>query len=76
MITDQQIIYDALRRYTTERQAFCNYAHHEGSLKENGEPFTAEEKADSAEIARRCDRLASIAADVLKDQQSSIIRVQ
>lgn len=73
MITDQQIMYDALRRYTIARQEFAAYANKEGSVKENGEEFSEEEKADALAIAARCDRLTAGALGVLQDGEKRII---
>jgi hypothetical protein len=75
MITDEQIIYDALRRYTLTRQTFCEYAHTEGCLKEDGEEFTDEEKIEALQVATQCDRLTQFALKKLKDEESQIIRV-
>jgi hypothetical protein len=73
MITDQQIIYDALRIYAKHRQTFCEFVHKEDSESLEGKPFTDIEKADALKIAKQCSRLTDIAAQVLQDQQSPII---
>lgn len=57
VIKDEEIIYDALRRYTAERQAFARYMHDPGAVKEDGTPFTDEEKAQALQIARQCQRI-------------------
>jgi hypothetical protein len=75
MITDEQIIYDALRRYTITRQEFCEHVHAEGSMKHSGEDFTDEEKAHAVQVASQCDRLTSFALKKLQEMQSPIIRV-
>ena len=75
MITDEQIIYDALRRYTIARQQFCEYATTEGNLKEDGEEFTEVDKEQAIQVARQCDRLTGYALKKLQEMQSPIIRV-
>ena len=75
MITDEQIIYDALRRYTIARQEFCAFIYTEGSLKEDGEEFTETEKEHAAQVAKQCDRLTTFALKKLQEMQSPIIRL-
>jgi hypothetical protein len=75
VITDEQIIYDALRIYRDQRQRFAVYVHKDDSLREDGEEFTDEEKADALQVATQCDRLAQFALKKLKDEESQIIRV-
>lgn len=73
MITDEQIIYDALRRYTLQRQTFYTYVITDGNLREDGEEFTKEEIADAMQVAKQCDRLTQQALARLKKAQSPIV---
>ena len=75
MITDEQIIYDALRRYTITRQKFAEFVHTEGNVKEDGEEFTEVEKEHASQVARQCDRLTTYALEKLQEMQSPIIRL-
>jgi hypothetical protein len=73
MITDEEMVFDALRRYAAWRQEFADSIHQKDALKEDGTEYTKEEKAWSLQFAKQADRLATYAKEKV---DSPIIMVQ
>ena len=73
MIKDEEIIYDAMRRYTAERQAFARYVHQKDATKQDGTAFSDEEKAHALALARQCQRITDYAKEKV---ESPIVLLQ
>jgi len=73
MITDEDIVYDALRRYTAWRQDFALQIHQPGAEKSDGTLYTDEEKSLAIQLAKQCDRLTQYAKEKV---ESPIILMQ
>jgi major membrane immunogen (membrane-anchored lipoprotein) len=73
VITDEEMVFDALRRYAAWRQEFADRIHQEGAIKSDGAEYTKEEKAWSLQAAKQADRLAEYAREKV---ESPIIVMQ
>ena len=73
MITDEEIIYDALRRYAEQRNDFVEKMAQPEYLKPDGEKPNPMEINDALVLAGQCNRLVKYAKEKL---QSPIILVQ
>ncbi len=73
MITDEQIVYDALRRYAEQRKSFAESMSHKNFRKPDGEKPTKQDIKEAAATALQCIRLRDYA---LEKTESPIIQLQ
>lgn len=73
MITDEEMVFDALRRYAASRHKFAEDIRHKDFVKEDGEKPTKDEIATAISLAAQAQRLASYAQE---KAESPIILMQ
>ena len=73
MISDEEMVFDALRRHAAWRQQFAEAIAHKDFLKEDGTKPTKEEKMLAFQLSQQANRLAEYAKEKV---DSPIIMVQ
>ena len=73
MISDEEIVYDALRRYTVQRQTFAVAIAKPDFKLANGEAPTSDDISLAIATAQQCERLEAYAKEKV---ESPIILVQ